>query len=413
MRMEENRSITIIGINYYPENTAIGLYTTQLAEYLDSRNINVNIICGFPYYPAWKIDDDYKNKRKYTKETNGNITIYRYKQYVPSKPTFIKRIIHLMDFTLGSIINVLKIKKTDVVFCVVPFTSTIILGRLLSIRKKAKLWVHIQDFEFDAASETNLIGNNKLLFNILFRIEKRLLNSADLTSTISKSMLNKLRLKTKKEKSRALLPNWVDVNNISPEKYNTHTYLKSNKFKILYSGNIGEKQDWNFFLNFSRSLEENENVEIIVVGDGSKKNWLLDKIKEQNILNVKHFLPVPYEELSDLLCSADLHILFQKEDVKDTVMPSKILAMMASERPSLITGNEDSEVASIIREAKAGKYLQSKETNEIKDYINNLISKKSESVEYGKSAREYVSDSFSKQNILNKFYDTFESLSNY
>ncbi len=411
--MEENRSITIIGVNYYPENTAIGLYTTQLAEYLDSRNINVNIICGFPYYPAWKIDDDYKNKRKYTKEVNGNITIYRYKQYVPSKPTFLKRIIHLMDFTLGSIINVIKIKKTDVVLCVVPFTSTIILGKLLSIRKKAKLWVHIQDFEFDAASETNLIGNNKLLFNILFSIEKRLLNSADLTSTISKSMFNKLRLKTKEGKSRTLLPNWVDVNNIYPEKYNTHTYLKSNKFKILYAGNIGEKQDWNFFLNFSRSLEGNENIEIVVVGDGSKKNWLLDQIKEQNVLNVKHFLPVPYEELSDLLCSADLHILFQKENVKDTVMPSKILAMMASERPSLITGNEDSEVASIIREAKAGRYLQSKETNEVKDYINNLVSKKRESVEYGKSAREYVSDNFSKQNILNKFYDTFDSLSNY
>ena len=51
------------------------------------------------------------DKTKFYKEKYNNISIYRYKQYVPINPTFFKRIIHLTDFTLGSLINSFKIKN--------------------------------------------------------------------------------------------------------------------------------------------------------------------------------------------------------------------------------------------------------------------------------------------------------------
>ncbi|MGY0426301.1 MAG: glycosyltransferase WbuB, partial [Polaribacter sp.] len=151
------KSITIIGINYYPEDTAIGLYTSQLANYYNKKGIEVNVITGFPYYPAWKINSEYKSKKTFYKETSNGINIYRYKQYVPQNPTFFKRILHLLDFSLGAFFNLLKIKETDVVLCIVPFTATIFLGKILSKLKKAKLWVHIQDFEFDAVSDSNIV----------------------------------------------------------------------------------------------------------------------------------------------------------------------------------------------------------------------------------------------------------------
>ena len=61
------KKITIIGINYYPEDTAIGLYTSQLAAYYHSQNIEVTILTGFPYYPAWEINSEYKSKSKFYK----------------------------------------------------------------------------------------------------------------------------------------------------------------------------------------------------------------------------------------------------------------------------------------------------------------------------------------------------------
>lgn len=406
------KKITIIGINYFPEDTAIGLYTSQLAEYLNLNNIDVTVITGFPYYPAWRILENYRSKKRFLEENINGIRVLRYKQYVPKKPTFIKRILHLLDFSLGTLFNIFKVKKTDVILCVVPFIGSVFLGKILSKLKGAKLWVHIQDFEFDAVSDSNLIENktnSNFIFKALFRVEKKLLKSADFLSTISTSMILKLKNKVNTEtNNKKLLPNWVDANFIKPDNYKTHQFLSSTKFKILYSGNIGEKQDWNFFIDFVKKLEPIKDIEIIVVGNGSKRIWL-----EENLLdfdNIYFYSPVDYSELSNLLCSADLHVLFQKNNVIDTVMPSKILAMMSSEKPSLITGNLKSEVSSIIKESKAGKYFETHNINEVVDFVIDLKDNKNLQVKYGGNAREFVKNNFSKTKILNQFKEVFFKL---
>lgn len=403
------KELTIIGINYAPENTSTGFYTTQLAEYLTLQGIKVNVVCGFPYYPAWKIDKEYQQKSLFLKEEINGVHLYRYKQYVPKNPSFFKRILHLIDFTFGSLLNIKNIKNTDAVLCIVPFTSTMFVGKVLSKFTKAKLWVHIQDFEFDAAIDTMVSNKNKsLAFKLLFLIEKKLLQKSDVTSTISNSMLIKLHSKNNTKNPKLLLPNWVDLKKINPETSTLHSYLKSEKFKILYSGNIGEKQDWTVFIQIAKKLQNNNDIEFIVVGDGSKRTWLQQQII--NLQNVQHHFPVPYAELSDLLCSADLHILFQKEEVKDTVMPSKMLAMMASKKPSLITGNIESEVATIIHKSKAGKYFRNNQTEEIINFIYTLKENKNLIKQYGTNARAYVSANFGYDEVLKKFKTVFNQL---
>ena len=394
------KTITLIGVNFYPEDTAIGIYTTQMVEYLSQKGHKINIITGFPYYPEWEIRKEYKKKARFYKETINSITVYRYKQYVPKNPTFFKRIIHLIDFTIGSFINSFKIKETDLIITVVPFTTTVFLGWILKKRLNAQLWTHIQDFEFDAAIQSGISNSQKgLIFNTLFKIEKYLLNKTDLASTISFSMLEKLKEKTKTP--LFYFPNWIDKETINPKIAKAHSlYFQNNKFKILYSGNIGEKQDWHFFLEYMKELKEYKDVEVYIVGQGAKKEWLSKEILQFSF--VKLFDPVPLNQLNDLLCSADLHLLFQKEDVLDNVMPSKILGMMASGKPSLITGNKDSEVSKIISQSKGGIYLQ----NNIKKVLtafNNLYANNKLRKQIGKDAREYVICNFDSKTILHKF----------
>ncbi len=396
------KTVTLISGYYYPEDTAIGLYNTQMVDFLVKEGYQVNVITGFPSYPQWEIREDYKNKGTYLKEDHNNALLYRYKQYVPSKPTFLKRIILTIDFTIGSFINVLKIKKTDIVICVVPHTTSLLLGRVLKIRTKAKIWNHIQDFEFDAAEQSGIskANNNRknFVFSLLYKIETKLLNFGDINSTISLSMLEKLKEKSKKP--AFYFPNWIDQTKINPENYNKHKYLNSKTFKILYSGNIGDKQDWRNFLKFVNKLDD-EKAEVIIVGDGAKKEWLLNKISTKR--NVKYYPPVDYNELSSLLCSADLHVLFQKQDVVDSVMPSKLLGMMASAKPSLILGNSMSEVKSIIQESKGGFYISNYDLDECISIVENLINNPQESIRLGFSARDYIVSRFSKEKVLASF----------
>ncbi|WP_232817831.1 WcaI family glycosyltransferase [Winogradskyella tangerina] len=397
--------IALISPNYYPEDTAIGLYNADLVKYLLKHGCQINVITGFPYYPQWRINDNYRNKKRFLRENIDGIEVFRYKQYVPNNPTFLKRIIHILDFTFGSYFNLRKLKEADVIIAIVPFTSNIWLGNRLKRRHKAKLWVHVQDFEVDAAFQTGLGKKIKGIASLLFRLEKRLFSKADVVSTISQSMLAKLSDKTSVE--QYYLPNWIDEDKIDPQQSKQHRYLKSSKLTILYSGNIGDKQDWSVFLKFCNDIDS-EKYEVIVVGDGSKREWLADRIKE--LEHVSIYAPVPYDELSDLLCSADVHILFQKTEIIDSVMPSKVLGMMASAKPSIIIGNDKSEVKSIFEASKGGYYF-SNYSNAVVGHLDKLTSlTKEEAKNRGDYCRNFVIDQFSKDKILSKMFSKLQEL---
>ncbi|WP_299761750.1 WcaI family glycosyltransferase [uncultured Dokdonia sp.] len=407
--MKKRTHITFIGLNFYPESTAIGLYSTQLTQYLEDHDIQLDVITAFPYYPQWKIAKEYQNKKSYLKEELGSIHVYRYKQYVPANPTFLKRIIHILSFTWGSFRNLWKIKECDIVISIVPFTSATLLGYIQKRRFNAKSWIHIQDFEFDAAFQSGLTksGEQKggIVYRLLMWIEKSLFSKADIASTISHTMIKKLEKKT--TAPTYFLPNWIDEKQIDPAFAKAHSYLTSSKFKILYSGNIGDKQDWDFFMKFVEAIDF-ERFEIVIVGDGSKRIWLEEAIAGYPEITL--YPPVAYEELSDLLCSADTHILFQKPEVVDTVMPSKILGMMASAKPSIITGHAQSEVATAMTDAQGGFYSSEKEVDTVISQLETLINNPEIAKEMGTKARQYVVSNFAKNQILDAFLEQLMQL---
>jgi colanic acid biosynthesis glycosyl transferase WcaI len=394
--MLKGKKITFIGLNYAPEDTAIGLYSTQMVEALSNAGAHVNVITAFPYYPQWSIAAHYRNKNSFLVEKEKNITVYRYKQYVPSDPTFAKRVIHIISFTLGSLLNVRKIEDTDLVISVIPFTASAWIGSRLSQTSKTLHWIHIQDFEFDAALESGLSsGGKQKIFKQLFKLEARILNKAHRVSTISHNMIKKLSTKT--DTPSYYLPNWIDENMIDPAKSQPHPYLNSDKFKLLYSGNVGDKQDWEFFIAFAKALSP-QHYDIIIVGAGAKYQALKKQVQLENI---QFYDPVPLEDLSDLLCSADAHFLFQKTEVIDTVMPSKLLGMMASAKPSLILGNAASEVKTVINESNAGVYLDNADVVKATSAVENWRKNPQTAHEIGQTARKFVTEKFAKAPILN------------
>lgn len=399
--------VVIIGINYYPEDSAIGLYTTEKAEFLVSKGYNVTVITGFPYYPQWRIRKDYKNKPYLFKENINGVNVFRSKQYVPTYPTFAKRILHMLSFTFGNFINLFKAPRPNVIISIIPFTTSAFLGWILKVIYKAKLWVHIQDFEFDAAIDSGLLSNNKKgIFSFLLWIEKKILSKADVVSTISYGMVDKLKSKTKVKSY--YLTNWIDVSLFDIDRNKRHDYLKSEKFKILYSGNIGAKQDWDFFFKFLNAVQSIENIEVIIVGEGAEKEKVIQGIKQFNFVN--HYNLVPYEELPLLLLGADLHILFQKTDVIDTVMPSKLLGMMASAKPSIVTGSLNSEVAKVFNESQGGYYFNGESIDEIIQSVLSIKNKTLLSKELGENARKFVFEKYSKEKVLNDFLKALKEI---
>lgn len=314
----------------------------------------------------------------------------------------------MLDFSFGSFINAFKIKQSDLVICVIPFTTSVFAAKLISVLRKAPLWIHIQDFEFDAAMQTGLSkGKKKGLFKkILFFAERRMLRMAKYGSTISESMLRKLHDKAGLE--GYFLPNWIDEDFVSPNNFHHHPFMEKGKFNILYSGNIGAKQDWDFFREYVEKLKNEENIKILVVGNGAMRAEVENALKQYDHIEFQD--PVPYSELPDLLCSADLHILFQKSEVVDSVMPSKLLGMMASAKPSIVTGGLDSEVAEVFSRSNAGYFLDSNDLEGVTQRTLEMRTDTANSENMGQQARDFVVENYSKQQVLSKFENHINSI---
>lgn len=401
----KGKHITFIGLNYAPEDSAIGLYSTQMVEALLDAGAQVNVVTAFPYYPQWKIAAAYQNKPNYLQEDYKGAKLYRYKQYVPENPTFLKRILHILSFTKGSFFNLRKIQHVDLVISVIPFTASAWLAGVHAKKHNAQNWIHIQDFEFDAALQSGLSsGGKKFIFKFLFSLERRILGKATAISTISHNMIAKLQTKT--QQPTYYLPNWIDENQVNPATASPHAYLQSTKFKLLYSGNVGDKQDWDYFIAFARALPQ-QFYDIIIVGAGAKYQQLKETVHQPNI---SFYDPVPFEELSDLLCSADAHFLFQKTEVLDTVMPSKLLGMMASEKPSLVLGNEASEVKTVMEHANAGLYFSEPKVKTAVDQLEAWRLDPELRKSMGKEARNYAATRFSRKEILTNWVHSLTQL---
>ncbi|TVZ52668.1 glycosyltransferase [Dokdonia sp. Hel_I_53] len=401
------KHITLISLNFYPEDTAIGLYSTQLAQYLEKQGAEVSVITGFPYYPNWKIREDYKNKGSFYHEKIGNISIYRYKQFTPENPTFLKRIVQIVDFTIGTRINFKHIKNCDIVISVIPFTSSAWLGNTLSRKRNAKHWIHIQDFEFDAAFQSGVAKGSylkKRLYRSLMKLERYILNQADGASTISYAMLSKLKQKT--ITAPHYVPNWVVNEHIDAQDLLANNLFTKSKFSILYAGNVGDKQDWDLFEKLVHALDP-KKYEVVVVGAGGKFENLK---KALSTTNTRFVDPVPFNALSSLLSSTDVHILFQKNTVIDTVMPSKLLGMMASGKPSIVTGHPEAETREIIERSQGGFYNSVQSVTAIVEYLERLRMEPTMHTEIGQNAQLYITQNFNKKEILANFYNRLLTL---
>lgn len=407
------KDITFITVNYAPEDTAIGLYTSQLAEFLVTKGFNVSVIAAFPYYPQWEIRAEYKDKPIYYSDVINGVKIYRYKQYVPKTQPFFKRILHILSYTFGNYFNLSKIKKTDLVFCNIPFTTCVALGLILKRRKKAKLWTSIKDFEFDAAFETGVIKENfvtNIFKKLLKNIEVYLYKNSDVVSSISYNMVARIKNKAP-ETNPEFFPDWVDVDFINPNNYKHHNFISETKFSVLYSGNIGQKQNWEIYVSLAKKLSVYSDIEFVLVGEGAYKSELLEILEKENLLGfIKYHEPIPYEDLSDLLCSADLHVLFQKSDVTDSVMPSKILGMMSSSKPSILTGDSNSEVAKHFKLSQDWGFYSNNQKDLIFENILKLKENKALQIDLGQKARNYMVENFSKDMILNSFLNKINNL---
>ncbi len=341
--------LLVVGLNYAPDFIGIPKYTTEMCDELARRGHSVTVVTAPPYYPGWEVPAAYRGA--WRSEALNGVRLVRAPLYVPRKPNGIKRLLHHLSFaatSLPSAVGCALKKRPDVVLTVAPSLMSAPTALLAARLSGARSWLHVQDFEVDAAFELGMLKGAGARRSAE-RFERALLSSFDRVSTISASMRRLLLRKGVAENAALEIRNWVDVDTVtawpsSNTVYREKLSIPADHTVALYSGNMAGKQGLETLADVAALLEaQSAKVTLLLCGQGPLKGVLEAACAERT--NVRFIALQPIEKLPELLATADIHLLPQRAEAADLVLPSKLTGMLASGRPVVAMAAPDTGLA--------------------------------------------------------------------
>jgi colanic acid biosynthesis glycosyl transferase WcaI len=403
--------VAIVGINYAPDATGIPVYTTGLAEYLSSGEHAVTVYTGFSYYPQWtKSADD--EGRLFRRETLNGVTIRRHYIYVPARPSALKRMAHELSFVLSVTLGYLFGPRAQLTIIVSPPLFIGIPIALIARLKGSRTIFHVQDLQPDAAVDLGMLKPGPLT-SLFFFLEKMTYRLVDRVSTISQGMLEKIASKGVPRHKLTLFRNWAHDHLVSPMGTETRyrqDWDLTGKFVVLYSGNMGIKQGLGSVLHAAATLNGHRDIVFLIVGDGGEKEALMERASAMKLENVQ-FRPLQsMEQLSELLATADVAVVPQKQGVKDIVLPSKLGNLLASGRPIIAAAERDTEFGKIVLESGCGVLVEPENGEQIASAILDLLRMPEDRTRMGFSGRQYMEGELSGAAVLGGIAGRIEAL---
>ncbi len=407
----------ILGLSAYfhPEQFASSYLWENLSEAFAMEGIDRVVCCPTP---CRGISSDVRGEYKKKKDEylfNAKLHVVSFLLYKEGKNPILRAIRY---FLMDAYMYLWAIGNKDAKNCQIIYAGSTppIQGALAALVKKWKkipFVYNLQDIFPDSLAGTGLAKRGGLLWKIGRVIENFTYRNADKIIVISEDFKKNLLSKGVPEDKIVVIYNWVDQQavvdiprekNVLFDRYG----LDRSKFYITYNGNIGLTQNMDMLLEVAKSLEDNENIQFVLVGNGAYLEDVKRIIAERNVQNVTLLPFQPYEEISHVFSLGDVSLVISKPGVGANSVPSKTWSIMSASRPVLANFDEN-ELKTIIEENNCGIFTKAGDKVAFKDAILKLYNDHERCKEMGKNGRKFVMDNLTKEVGTQKYVDVIKS----
>lgn len=394
--------ILILSINYWPEVTGIGAFTTYRAEHLAAVGHDVEVCTTFPYYPAWKVPADYAGKLAMTERRNG-VRIYRGLAYIPNPVTPFKRILHEASFVFSAMARALFFKRPDVLLVVSPPLGLALPAILLSRLWRIPYVFDVEDLQPDAAAELGMLPRPAL--KILYRLERAAYRHARLVTTLTSAMKERIVSKGVAAEKVELVEPRMDESLAATAPGEAFAFCRryglEDKFLVTYSGNIGVKQRLDVVIEAAALNRDDDSMLFLIVGDGADRGRIQRRAVELELRNVR-FLPLmDHADFRGLLAASGVCLVTQQKSASEIAFPSKIVTYLAAGCPVVASVDPENEVARITQESGAGQVAMAEDPAALLSAV--LALRSADLREMGAKGRNYAFQRWSSKRVLNHF----------
>jgi len=346
--------------------------------------------------------------------TDSNGVVIYYLQH----PTFFKegskKINLLFKWTLNSWFSAKKIihpeKHFDLLVYFSPAVTTI--GIVHHLKKYTKKIVMILwDFFPKYHQELQLLPNLAIISKFAKVYEQRAVNYADLVGLMSPAnvtFINNYFINTSQQK-RMVVPLWGP----SPlalitrgEKHKLKANwqnLPSTKVWAVMGGQMIPGRGLELLLNVASELRHNSELIFIVAGDGIRKDWFLNQVKERGLTNILYIGSLKREAYLGILQAADIGLVFNSGHVSVPTFPSKSVDYLRTALPMIVAIEKASDAGLIIEhEMQAGFNVDISSIGLIAEKINILVQNEKLRESLGQNGYQYFIKNMTAKSVASQ-----------
>ncbi len=388
---------------FWPEQFTIN----NLVLLLKKAGHDIEVLTGKPNYPKGEFFTGYKFFPA-TKELWNDITINRVPLVSRGKESRLGLFINYISFILFAAFIapwMLRRKEYDTIFVYAPSPvlqalPAILLGKL----KKVPVILWVQDLWPESLSATEHVKSSLILSAVRYLV-KFCYSHVDLILVQSKAFIEPVK-KLAIGKRVEYFPNTVDSNfyNLKNKKSPLIHSLNTG-FSILFAGNIGNAQSMETIVEASLILQKYSDIKIVVVGSGSKLDWVFEQKKLKNLDNLHLEGHFPIDVMPSIMRSASVLLVSLKDNpIFELTVPNKIQAYLAIGKP--IVASLNGEGARIVVESGAGLAVPAEDAQALANAIL-ILYKMSENklAAMADNGRKYFKKNFDEHVLMTKLLE--------
>ena len=405
--------LLVITPHFEPDTAPTGIIVTSLVDQWVKQGHQIEVITSLPWYEKHEIENHWKGKL-FRREEKESVTVTRLHPFPQDKNKLLQRLMSFLAFSFLAVIASLSKKGPfDAVVALSPPLTLGTVGKVAAVRHRCKLILNLQDIFPDVAVTLGKIKSRSSI-KVLEKYEKFTYNESDAITVLSKDLEENVNKKIDRKKNPpqiAVIPNFLISSSIKPQDRLTNyreEHQLGEKFVVMYAGNLGNSQSFELITKAAKKHEERDDIVYVINGGGVMSNQLKQQANVLKNLVVIDYQPV--ERLSEVLATADLHLVPLRTGLGGMSVPSKIYSIFAAGRPVIASVDSGTEIERIVAESEGGIAVPPDDFDSFIFALESLIENSGLLKEMGNKATVWLENCYSSKTIADDYLDLIRRL---
>lgn len=399
--------------HFDPDTAPTGRIMSRIVAEWVAQGHRVNVVTALPWYRSHQVEPGWRGRLIRREITEWGSIVRLHPMAGADKTNLATRALGFLGFSVSALLQGLRLSvrasRPDLVLSMSPPLTLGLVGVVTAKISRCPMVFNIQDVFPDAVIATGAVTNRYLIAAAGW-LERLSYRASDAVTVLSEDLARNLRAKVPVDRANdiVVIPNFVDTTAIVPGDRMT-PYRREHGIGaepvVMYAGNIGFSQSLEMVLAAARALPE---VIFVMNGEGAARASLM--AAASGLTNIRFVDPQPVERLSELLASADVHLVLLRSGLGAVSVPSKTYSILAAGRPILAAIDAGTEIPRILTASGAGVVVPPEDEEAVIHALNEILRDPEAREMMGKAARSWVATAASPSAVATRYTELFARL---